>query len=145
MAAMHAQHIAHRDVKLENVMLGGCNNTTVKLVDFGTAKDISPARLAEWKHFNPAQPALNCKALVGTLKYVAPEVLQAGEHDMYDGRKADIWALGVLLFVCVAGQYPYDVGGEMHGGKIMLTTPCSRPTERMHMHVGRTSVASMEL
>merc|ERR1719272_2719871 len=105
---MHAQHLVHRDIKLENVMLGGAHHTTVKLVDFGTAKDVHPARLASWKHYDPAYPALNCKALVGTLKYIAPEVLKADSKEMYDGRKADIWALGVLLFTMVAGRYPFE-------------------------------------
>lgn len=34
---------------------------------------------------------------------------------MYDGRKADMWALGVVLFVCLMGHYPYDVGGALGG------------------------------
>eukprot|EP01050_Picozoa_sp_SAG11_P004572 SAG11_NODE_295_length_11115_cov_14.005264_6_plen_345_part_00 len=95
--------------------LGGAHQTTVKLVDFGTAKDVSPTRLATWKHHDRSRPELNCKALVGTLKYVAPEVLKAGEEDMYDGRKADVWALGVVLFAMVCAHYPYEVGGALGG------------------------------
>jgi serine/threonine protein kinase len=70
--------VAHLDLKLENIMLDEHYN--VKLVDFG---------------FSQYRNIKKLKDRVGTPTYMAPEILEGRE---YNGFKADVFALGVLMF-----------------------------------------------
>jgi predicted ATPase len=84
----HAHDIVHRDLKPENVLLAP--DGSVKLVDFGLARTVASRLTAEG-------------AILGTLLYLAPE--QARGADL-DGR-ADLYALGVMLYEWTAGQPPF--------------------------------------
>ena len=78
---------AHRDIKLENTLLDlGKPLPNVKICDFGYSKN----------EFVDSRP----KTLSGTPDYIAPEVLL---NDNYDGKKADIWSCGVMLYVMLTG------------------------------------------
>ena len=84
---LHARSIAHRDIKLENVLLDEwCN---CKLIDFGFAI-LSRGKL---------------RVPCGSPVYTAPEILLAHE---YDGQLADVWSLGVLIYVMLAGRFPFQ-------------------------------------
>lgn len=85
---MHSLNIAHRDIKLENIIL--LEDLTPKLIDFGFSTCIEPGK--------------KVKIFCGTPSYMAPEVVQRRE---YRGECADIWALGVLLFVSLTGIFPF--------------------------------------
>jgi 5'-AMP-activated protein kinase catalytic alpha subunit len=88
----HKQGIYHRDLKPENVLLAA--DGTVKLSDFGLGYLPS-----ESLHTDLLQTTC------GTPNYVAPEVLiRRG----YQGEPADIWSLGVCLYVIMAGYLPFD-------------------------------------
>jgi serine/threonine-protein kinase len=94
----HALGIVHRDLKPENVFLarGPDGSVTVKVLDFGIAK------FTAFEGGAPQTGALtNTGALLGTPYYMAPEQI-LGEADI-DGR-TDVWALGVILYECLAGQ-----------------------------------------
>jgi serine/threonine-protein kinase len=94
---IHSQHFVHRDVKPENTLLDGYGN--VYLSDFGIAKV-----LAEGPGADPATVMTGAGIVLGTLPYMAPEVL-LGER--FDGR-ADQYALAVTVYQMLSGCLPYD-------------------------------------
>jgi serine/threonine-protein kinase len=91
LAAAHAAGIVHRDVKPENVLLG--DDGRVQVTDFGLARAIEPSRLTA-----------AAGVLIGTMAYLAPEQVTAGEVDA----RADVYAAGVMLFEMLVGQPPFD-------------------------------------
>lgn len=92
----HGKGVAHRDLKPENLLLDG--SFSLKLADFGLAS-VSPAE----------QPApLACATECGTRSYMSPEVMS---KQPYDATKADLWSAGVVLFIMVAGNPPFQVAG----------------------------------
>jgi eukaryotic-like serine/threonine-protein kinase len=100
LAAAHARAIVHGDVKPENIMLMPVG--LVKILDFGVAK-----RLPVFDE-NAATESLTDEPgmLSGTPAYMAPEVLL---EKRADGR-ADIFALGVVLYEMLAGRHPFLAG-----------------------------------
>ena len=86
---LHSQNIAHRDVKIDNMLLD--KNKDLKLVDFGLSTKYSDDVLLE-------QPC-------GTVVYAAPEVLDGNE---YHGMLADVWSSGIVLFGMVSGYLPFS-------------------------------------
>ncbi|WP_230415502.1 serine/threonine-protein kinase [Micromonospora tarapacensis] len=88
LAAAHSHGIVHRDVKPANVMLTPAG---VKVLDFGIATSAGAADTAPEG------------IVVGTPAYLAPEQLQRAPATP----AADIYALGVLLYRCLAGRLPY--------------------------------------
>jgi serine/threonine protein kinase len=96
--AAHRQGVVHRDLKPENVMLKRAGaGFTVKVVDFGLAKIVSAA--AEDGHHVTA-----AGEFFGTPAYMAPEFCQG---ETIDGR-ADIYAIGVLLYEMLSGVPPFQ-------------------------------------
>jgi 5'-AMP-activated protein kinase, catalytic alpha subunit len=97
---MHLNGIAHRDLKPENLLLDDDKN--LKITDFGFATVLGN----EMDH-REALLTTRC----GTPHYIAPEVLDTSNKG-YDGKKSDVWACGVILFVLVAGYLPFE--GNTH-------------------------------
>lgn len=96
----HQRGIIHRDLKPSNILVDVDGN--VKILDFGLAKQLSGGN----------EPSLSITGeVVGTLPYLAPEQAR-GRPDEIDIR-TDVYALGVVLFECLTGRYPYPVVGEM--------------------------------
>ncbi|XP_049862989.1 SNF-related serine/threonine-protein kinase-like isoform X1 [Schistocerca gregaria] len=90
----HRLHVVHRDLKPENVVfferLG-----MVKLTDFGFSN-----------RFNPGQ---KLETSCGSLAYSAPEILLG---DSYDAPAVDVWSLGVILYMLVCGQAPFQEAND---------------------------------
>jgi len=84
----HSKCIAHRDIKLENILLDEDKN--VKLIDFGFSTCIP----------NHKKIRMFC----GTPSYMAPQIVSKVE---YAGPPADIWATGVLLYALLNGCFPF--------------------------------------
>jgi len=98
--AAHAKGIVHRDLKPDNIFLhrGEAGDVTVKVLDFGIAKlTATEGDAAETGSLT------GTGSLVGTPWYMAPEQCY-GERDI--DQRADIWALGVILYECLAGVRP---------------------------------------
>jgi serine/threonine-protein kinase len=95
-AAAHAQNVIHRDLKPENVFC--TSEGTVKVLDLGIAKLIG----YDTKETDP-----NLGFVAGTPAYMAPELLEAKSV----GVTADVYALGVIAYECLAGHHPLSPDG----------------------------------
>ena len=90
LAYAHAQGVVHRDIKPENILVDAQGR--VKIADFGLAKLAAVA-----------EPSLTGSRMLGTPHYMAPEQLgTSGDVD----HRADIFALGVVLYEMLTGQLP---------------------------------------
>lgn len=89
---LHRMRVVHRDLKLENTLVDLSGpSPQLKICDFGYSKsglDSMP------------------KTRIGTPAYIAPEVYQGMKP--YDGKASDVWACGVVLYVMIAGRYPFQ-------------------------------------
>ncbi|KAK2830135.1 hypothetical protein Q5P01_018066 [Channa striata] len=90
----HRLHVVHRDLKPENVVFFE-KQGIVKLTDFGFS--------------NRFQPGKKLNTSCGSLAYSAPEILLGDE---YDAPAVDIWSLGVILFMLVCGQPPFQEAND---------------------------------
>jgi len=85
---VHAHRILHRDIKAGNIFMTRAG--VVKLGDFGIAKALGEDSVARTR--------------IGTPYYLAPEIC----HGRPYGRSADMWALGVVLYLMLALRLPYE-------------------------------------
>src|SRR5262249_36747203 len=92
LGALHKRRFLHRDLKPGNVFLVGGRLDQIKLLDFGLARMDTATRITD------------AGTLLGTMAYMAPEQAQ-GVVDL-DAR-ADVFALGCLLFECLTGETPF--------------------------------------
>jgi len=84
---MQSKGVAHRDLKLENILVD--SELNIKIADFG---------FATFKKVNQLE------SYSGTMTYMAPEIK---ESKQYDGKKTDMFSIGVILFILVQGIFPF--------------------------------------
>lgn len=135
--AMHYAHesgVVHRDIKPDNIMIGGYGETLV--VDWGLAKLFDSSEKPQGSGIKTTRISIRATgsgrntsegSAVGTPMYMSPEQAN-GKHDRLDGR-TDVYSLGAVLFNIVTGKYPVegktarDIITNVQHGK--LRTPIS--------------------
>lgn len=85
-AHMHEKMVSHRDLKPENILID--EHGHAKIIDFGFS----------------APSNLPLSSFCGTPTFMSPELIKKVP---YMGEKADIWALGVMLYLLLVGKYPF--------------------------------------
>ena len=95
----HDQNIIHRDLKPENLILASqMNDTDVKIADFGLSVPVN------------AETINSRSKACGTPAYLAPEMIQAAMGQLKDGaygKEIDLWAVGCLAYILLAGYPPF--------------------------------------
>lgn len=89
LAAAHANHIIHRDVKPQNIMIS--REGKVKVTDFGIARAIT-------------DETTNMYTAMGSVHYISPEQARGG----YCDERSDIYSLGITMYEMVTGRVPFE-------------------------------------
>jgi serine/threonine-protein kinase len=97
--AAHARGIVHRDINPKAIMILAepTENASVKLLDFGLAKDLSKSSAAELEMTGK-------QTILGKAAYLSPEQARGREID----RRSDVYALGVTLYEALTGRVPFE-------------------------------------
>ncbi|GAX73448.1 hypothetical protein CEUSTIGMA_g900.t1 [Chlamydomonas eustigma] len=90
---IHGKKIIHRDIKALNLFLDA--NDNIKIGDLGIARALSDG-------------SAFARSLVGTPYYYSPELCEDKPYN----EKSDMWALGVVMYECCMGQFPFDAQNE---------------------------------
>lgn len=87
-AAAHEQHIIHRDIKPQNMLIS--RDGKVKVADFGIARAVSAQTLTS--------------SAMGSVHYISPEQARGGFSDV----RSDIYSLGITMYEMVTGKLPFE-------------------------------------
>ena len=110
----HERGVIHRDLKTANIVVGPVSGA--KVLDFGLARRTAGGEVdGSTQSVAMADPGI----LIGTLAYIAPEVLLGQGADA----RSDVWALGVLLYEASTGQLPYQGRNEYDLTAAILRAP----------------------
>nr|CAD7425033.1 unnamed protein product [Timema monikensis] len=102
---LHQRAITHRDLKPQNILLASRKPETLyKVADFGVSKN------------EEDQSVL--KTYIGTPHFMAPEILS--QATLTYTKQVDVWALGVLLYLCLFSSFPFRDAGSVVKGDYMF-------------------------
>jgi len=96
---LHKNKIIHRDIKPENILVTEDNK--IKIIDYDFLKILKN----------------KIKTKVGTPYYLSPEIQSGKEYD----HKTDLWSLGVTLYKCLSGKFPFNGENKEELKKIVLS------------------------
>lgn len=95
---LHSNEIAHRDLKLENIIFDKTSNR-LRLIDFGFARETSTLNST-----SKQKETILSKDACASLHYAAPELFRKVPCD---SKKLDVWALGVITYGLLVGKFPF--------------------------------------
>jgi len=107
--AAHEQHIVHRDIKPQNVIIS--KDGKVKVMDFGIAKAASTE-------------TINSNA-IGSVHYISPEQARG----VYCDERSDIYSLGITMYEMLTGRVPYEGDSSVAVAVLHLTGEIVPPSE----------------
>ena len=138
----HSRNVCHRDIKPQNILLdkndnalladfgfasimeveelqkGTSDTSTLKENDVANNMEFAPTEDTENRTMEgPSRIMKNMSTVCGTMSYMAPEIFN---RERYTGDKADIWSLGVVIYVLLVGLMPFK---ETDTSKSKFTTP----------------------
>lgn len=102
--SVHKMGYAHMDISLENFLIIPNNDSienslkTIKICDFGVTQ----------RHDHAVESSR------GKLRYMSPEIKQVSQKIKYDARSSDIFSLGVVLFILLTNQYPFEENEKLN-------------------------------
>ncbi|RWA10238.1 hypothetical protein EKO27_g4887 [Xylaria grammica] len=110
---MHSSNFAHRDLKPGNILVAAYSpRWVVKIADFGISKEFM-------------EGGTNLRTHIGTLGYMAPEVLGASNSANSYSVSVDIWAIGIIAIELLMKQHPLPTVSDLfdlfHGRSILVT------------------------
>ena len=108
-AAAHEQHIIHRDIKPQNMIIS--RDGKVKVAGFGIARAVSTQ-------------TMNATA-VGSVHYISPEQARGG----YCDERSDIYSFGITMYEMVTGKVPFEGDNTVTVALAHLEEPVRRPSE----------------
>lgn len=108
-AAAHEQHIIHRDIKPQNMIISRDGN--VKVADFGIARAVS-------------SQTMNATA-VGSVHYISPEQARGG----YCDERSDIYSFGITMYEMVTGRVSFEGDNTVAVALAHLETPITPPSQ----------------
>ena len=114
--AAHGAGLIHRDVKPANVLVGaGADAGRVYLTDFGISRSTRSG----------AETVTGTGEVVGTADFIAPEQIAGAEVD----RRADVYALGAVLYFALTGEAPFPRENELATLFAHANAPRPRPSD----------------
>lgn len=121
---MHSLGIAHRDIKLQNVLLlknekSISGDFTLLVADFGLSRIL---------HHDPKGKIAMNKTCCGTPIFMAPEILLKKPYNAFS---VDVWALGITLFIMLALELPFDFRDQQAAIKKMVAKDWKLPPEKI--------------
>lgn len=128
----HGRGVVHRDLKLENVLIG--RDGGLRVIDFGFARELEAGERdgvsvlktfvgSGWftRSYGSIVAFLTFDIVSSKGAYTSPEILSGNS---YSGREVDVWSLGIILYVMVVGNMPFhdnnpaQLHAKIAGGKL---------------------------
>jgi serine/threonine protein kinase/Tol biopolymer transport system component len=142
LGAAHARGIIHRDIKPTNVLVN--EEGDVKVVDFGLVKQLGDGQTPEsTPDANTLMTRTASNMIVGTPLYLSPEQAMGAEVDA----RSDLFAIGALLYECLAGRPAFSGGSVLEIGAQILhfnPPPPSAINHRVSQELDRITLKALE-
>lgn len=124
---MHSLGIAHRDIKLQNVLLAKNESVSITKDFILLLADFGLSRIVHHQVGGGGNIEMN-RTVCGTPIFMAPEILMKKPYNAFS---VDVWALGVTLYIMVTLELPFDFKDQAGAVKKMMARSYDYPTDKM--------------